>query len=359
MTNFKPETGASPPASSEVALSAARDHLESALERSAAWRALLQLDERERNGDWLDVIEAGELRRILLDELATDPTYLAWRDLSLALTAPAAPATRDVVIEAPLPRFEVPDVPAPGQKMVATSPASVAPEPARRPAVVDRLPTLTPNYASVRVTRPELAVVPAPASPPHVPTPVFAEDVSLRDAETADALEGKDSAGTESGMDEAAVVIRKRTGTTVEHAPVSSARAKPSRSASLDTDVPVRQALPGQEPDAATESGLEAEVTIRRGPLRSQRAFRSNGTDTATSAPAATSDDETEKSAPSSRDEASVTILSPRAPTSSMARTAPPSRTGAEDRGDASPDQVTPRQRLLLLARRLTRARRQ
>ncbi len=68
-----------------VALAKARACLEVALEENEAWRALQQLEVREKTGEWLDVMESDELRRRLTRELAAEPDFIAWQFVDAAM----------------------------------------------------------------------------------------------------------------------------------------------------------------------------------------------------------------------------------------------------------------------------------
>jgi hypothetical protein len=100
--------GPTPPVEAENALPAPaageRSVLLARLSRNHAWRALEQLEAREAVGDWLDVVEGGELRRVLETELERDADFRALRALDapepLPEPTPTSPATSDQTAEA-------------------------------------------------------------------------------------------------------------------------------------------------------------------------------------------------------------------------------------------------------------------
>lgn len=266
-------------ATRDAALRSALEHLEAVLQGSTAWRALQQLDERERNGEWLDVIESDLLRASLLEDLAREPTYLAWRDVSTALAE------------------------AEHARSLSGPHATTATAATRLPAVADRLPTVKPTHppsSSSDLADAAHVARHSPAAPPKV----FERAEPDRIA-PAIAI----GTGRLGSSDEAYVVIRRNQSpnTRMGHHPVAPG-------ATESVDVPrssQRHTLAHDDPDAI--------VAIIRRPT-SERPI-SIAFDDHDEAPAMVGPDSAGPSDTNTEAEASVTILRNSA--------SPPKSTGA------------------------------
>ena len=80
---------------STAALEHARVCLETALAGSEDWRALKQLEAREANGEWFDVVESDVLRDRLTIKMAAAPEFIAWQFVDAAIGCLAAATQLD------------------------------------------------------------------------------------------------------------------------------------------------------------------------------------------------------------------------------------------------------------------------
>lgn len=327
----------SPEGVRRAALVTAREHLEEALQRSPSWRALIQLDERERNGDWLDVIEADVLRKSLIDELAHDEAYLAWRHISTALgengIEPVVAAARCVgeLVEPAMSREVPTDRPSTEEVMLPTW---------RPSAVADRLPTLAPSAANVKTGRPA----------PHAEVIADAEVRDAHEGTVAD--EGDEATWGDRGSEAAHVVIRRRES-------AHDATAAASASIMQAVNFPARQAAEtvarSRDVSPVDDGEGEAVVIVRRGtrdndPRQTARRDGRSGYRHLSTRDGSPTDDES-AALPAADAEASVTIVSLQPAERGVRRTAPhPAPRSFDDTHDD-----TPRLRFLTAARRIGR----
>lgn len=174
-----------------LALARVRRDLRGSLEAETAWRALMQLDDRERQGDALSAIDRGALRERLARDL--DGRVTGWRLLSAVEAALAAlaeqgvdvdiddghaaqhPASRrsidtqstiaDSEIDVVLSRIRsiadgIPDLPAPVARTQSLQPSAEGPAREPQPALPPR--RMEPASSS----HPVVDVVPRPRSRP-------------------------------------------------------------------------------------------------------------------------------------------------------------------------------------------------
>ena len=153
---------------SKTALEHAQACLEAMLAESEDWRALKQLEAREANGEWFDVIESDVLRDRLTLTMAAAPEFIAWQFVDAAIgcldagaplsAAPARDATHDTPTAATA-VLHIDETPI-AQKPTRTAPPLLAAPPDTQTLgreLTQRIPTL---LAHERRTTPHRGPVP-------------------------------------------------------------------------------------------------------------------------------------------------------------------------------------------------------
>ena len=135
---------------SKAALEHARTCLETALADSEDWRALKQLEAREANGEWFDVVESDVLRDRLTLKMAAAPEFIAWQfvDAAIGCLQAGAPSTAGLDL-APERASVLPST--------ATQPLSTGPEPQTSSSeLARRIPTLLAHDRRAPTPRPDV-----------------------------------------------------------------------------------------------------------------------------------------------------------------------------------------------------------